>query len=87
VGAAPDVGAGGGEGSAPGDIVVQAALSAITRSSVSMARPRSLGDTPVGETRQYIEAPGGVTANEPGDPDKIADVILSLCRCLTRAPP
>jgi NAD(P)-dependent dehydrogenase (short-subunit alcohol dehydrogenase family) len=34
-------------------------------------------DTPVGQMRQYIEAPGGVTANGPGDPDKVADAILA----------
>ena len=33
--------------------------------------------TPVGELRQYIEAPGGVTANGPGDPAKIADAIIT----------
>jgi NAD(P)-dependent dehydrogenase (short-subunit alcohol dehydrogenase family) len=34
-------------------------------------------DTPVGQMRQYVEAPAGVTANGPGDPDKIADAILA----------
>lgn len=34
-------------------------------------------DTPVGKMREYVEAPGGVTANGPGDPDKIADAILA----------
>jgi hypothetical protein len=28
-------------------------------------------DTSVGQARQYIEAPEGITANGPGDPDKI----------------
>jgi NAD(P)-dependent dehydrogenase (short-subunit alcohol dehydrogenase family) len=34
-------------------------------------------DTVVGQSRQYIESPEGVTANGPGDPDKIADAILA----------
>jgi NAD(P)-dependent dehydrogenase (short-subunit alcohol dehydrogenase family) len=34
-------------------------------------------NTPVGQIRQYIEAPEGVTANSPGDPQKIAAAILA----------
>lgn len=34
-------------------------------------------DTPVGQVRQYIEAPEGVTGNAPGDPHKIAAAILA----------
>jgi NAD(P)-dependent dehydrogenase (short-subunit alcohol dehydrogenase family) len=34
-------------------------------------------DTPVGQMRPYIEAPGGITADGPGDPDRIADAILA----------
>lgn len=33
--------------------------------------------TPIAQLRQYIEAPGGVTANGPGDPAKIADAIIA----------
>ena len=33
--------------------------------------------TPVGRVRQYIEAPGGVTENAPGDPQKIAAAIIA----------
>ncbi|WP_445186272.1 hypothetical protein ACTXG6_03255 [Pseudonocardia sp. Cha107L01] len=34
-------------------------------------------DTPVGQLRRYVEAPEGVTAGGPGDPDKVADAILA----------
>jgi NAD(P)-dependent dehydrogenase (short-subunit alcohol dehydrogenase family) len=34
-------------------------------------------NTPVGQIRQYIEAPEGITANAPGDPEKIAGAILA----------
>jgi NAD(P)-dependent dehydrogenase (short-subunit alcohol dehydrogenase family) len=34
-------------------------------------------DTPVGQARPYIEAPEGITANGPGDPDKIADAVIA----------
>ncbi|NEA31632.1 SDR family oxidoreductase [Streptomyces sp. SID13031] len=34
-------------------------------------------DTPISQNRQYIEAPGGITANGPGDPGKIADAIIA----------
>lgn len=34
-------------------------------------------DTPVGQARPYIEAPEGITANGPGDPDEIADAVIA----------
>ncbi|GAB2569592.1 SDR family oxidoreductase [Kribbella endophytica] len=33
--------------------------------------------TPIGQARPAMEAPEGVTANGPGDPDKIADAIIA----------
>jgi NAD(P)-dependent dehydrogenase (short-subunit alcohol dehydrogenase family) len=34
-------------------------------------------DSPVGQIRRYIEAPGSVTGNAPGDPQKIAAAIVA----------
>ncbi|KQP56103.1 SDR family oxidoreductase [Agreia sp. Leaf283] len=48
--------------------------------ALSVAAPLSAyAETPVGQVRQYIEAAGGnLTANAPGDPDLIADAIISV---------
>ena len=41
--------------------------------------------TPVGQIRRYIEAPGSVTGNAPGDPQKIAAAIVASAE-ITPAP-